>query len=97
MKMESKIIGGAGISPYILNETHGSQLERLCLQSSRRDLGFEKILIDFCIKEAKRLGYDECYVDSAKETLFPSEFFQEQGFQFNKKNKQKALLLWKAC
>jgi putative acetyltransferase len=97
MKMESKIIGGAGISFYPSKENHTCKLERICVQTDMRNLGFEKILIEFCVKEAKRLGYDQCCVDIAKEVLFSREFFQELGFQFIKKNQQKALLLWKVC
>lgn len=96
MKMESKIIGGAGIAPYPSNGTQSCLLETICIQSNMLDFESEKILIDFCIKEAKRLGYNQCYVDSAKEILFSSAFFQAQGFQSIKKNKQNGLL-WKAC
>ena len=96
MKMESKIIGGAGIAPYPSQENHTCKLEKICILFDMRDLGFEKILFEFCIKEAKKLGYDQCCVDITKEILFSTEFFQDQGFQFIKKNKQKALL-WKAC
>lgn len=97
MKMESKIIGGAGISPYLTNEPHVCKLERICIQSDMLGLGLEKILVDSCIKDAKKLGYDQCAVDTAKENLFSSEFFHAQGFQSLNKNKQKALLLWKTC
>lgn len=97
MKMESKIIGGAGISPYLSNKPHVCVLERICIQSDMHDLGFEKILIDFCIKKAKSLGYEQCCVDTAKETLFSNDFFHEHGFQLFKKNKQKASILWKDC
>ncbi len=94
MKMESKIIGGAGISPFLTNEPRVCALERICFQTDMQGLGFEKILVDCCIKEAKKLGYEQCYVETAKEPLFSNEFFHEQGFQ-TLKNKQKAL--WKAC
>lgn len=97
MKMESKIIGGAGFSPYLSNESHVCELEKICIQPDMHHLGFEKMLVDFCLKEAKRLGYDQCYVDTAKETLFPNEFFHKQGFQPLKNNKQKASILWKTC
>lgn len=89
MKMETKIIGGVGISPS--KESQSCSLEKICIQPDMLALGFEKLLIDFCIKEAKRLGYDHCYVDSAKENQISIQKFEEQGF----KNKQG--LLWKTC
>lgn len=97
MKMESKIIGGAGISPYLFNDPHICNLERICIQSDTPDLGFEKILIDFCVKKAKRLGYTQCYVNTTKEILFSNELFLKLGFQPLHKNKQKELILCKAC
>lgn len=101
MKMESKIIGGVGITPRLSNKQPDQrlncELEKICLQSDMQGYGFEKALIDFSIKQAKKLGYECCYVDTAKETLFSSDLFQELGFQFIKKNKQKTSLLWKTC
>ncbi|MBA2728694.1 MAG: MarR family transcriptional regulator [Parachlamydiaceae bacterium] len=97
MKMESKIIGGAGISPYECSDLHICQLEKICMHPEMHDLGFEKILIDFCIKEATQIGYKQCYVDIEKEAQFPPNLFQKQGFQALKNNKQNESLLWKTC
>jgi len=97
MKIDSKIIGGVGLSPYPSGENHDCQLGKICIQTDMRDLEFEKILIDSSIKEAKRLDYNCCCIDSSKEILFSSDFYQKLGFQFKKMNKQKASLLWKAC
>lgn len=96
MKMESKIIGVAGFFPSS-SESHVCELERICIQSDMYGFGFEKMLLDFCLKEAKRVGYDQCYIDTSKEIFFPIEFFLKQGFQKVKNNKQKASILWKAC
>lgn len=87
MKLDSKIIGGAGISPY--DQTY-CQLEFICLQNQKHYLEFEKLLIDSCMKEAKKLGYSKCYVDLIKENLLSKEFFLKQGFQPIKKINQKS-------
>lgn len=96
MKMESKIIGGAGISPYHIGP-QVCMLEKICLQSDLHERYLGKILIDFCVKEAKTLGYEQCYVNASEEICLSNEFFHEQGFQPLKKHKEKGLLLWKAC
>jgi putative acetyltransferase len=97
MKMGSEIIGGAGIIPCQSTKTPACEIEKICIQPDMRDVEFEKILIDFCLKEAKTLGYLKCSIDTAKETLVSQEFFQKQGFQFRKNNKQNESFLWKAC
>jgi putative acetyltransferase len=94
MIMETKIIGGLGLVPH---KTNGCQMEQVCLQSDMRDLGFEKILLDFCIGEAQRLGFTKCFIDAAQEILFSSEFLQQQGFELLKNKSQGGALLWKAC
>lgn len=96
MKMEGTIIGGAGIAPR-QNLPNVCELQKICLQPDLCESGFEKILIDSCIAQAKEHGYDQCFVDLAKENQFPLTLFQELGFQtYNKKNKNE-LLVWKAC
>lgn len=94
MKIDSKIIAGAGLSPYQPNQT-SCELSKLCIQPDKCHLGFEKLLIDYCIQEAKRLGYDRCYVGGGKEIPFSTDFFQKHGFQLN--SKQNKSYLWKAC
>lgn len=94
MKINSRIIGGAGLSPYQANPKN-CELTRLCIQPDKHSFGFEKILIDFCIQEAKKLGYEQCYVGSDKEAPFSPDFFLNLGFQFN--IKQNEPQLWKAC
>lgn len=97
MKMESKIVGGAGIAPYHSTDISSCELGKICLRPDTTNFGFEKLLIDYCIKEAKKLGYAECYVDIGKEFVLSADFFERQGFQFIKTNKQKTSLLWKVC
>ena len=93
MKMESKIIGGAGISPGQSGKSPVCVLEKTCINSDMLHLRLEKMIIDTCLKEAKRLGYEQCYVDTAKEILFSKEFFFEMGFHTLKENKQKVTIL----
>lgn len=95
MKIETRVIGGAGVCPY--HESSTCELANLCIQSDMGGVGFEKILIDFCMKEAKRLGYAKCIVDAEKAFGISSQVFQEQGFQWINKNKKQTSLLWKAC
>lgn len=92
MKMESKIIGGAGISPHP-TEVQSCQLERITIVPHMQDLGFEKILIDSCLHEAKKLHYAACYINITLEHLLSKEIFQNLGFQSSKSTS----LLWKAC
>lgn len=94
LKMDSKMIGGAGISPYDFREA-GCALEKIRLQPEMCKAGFEKLLIDFAMTEAKKMGYVHCYVDLTKERAFSCEFFQQQGFQ--ETDQDNAALLWKAC
>ncbi len=81
MKMDSKIVGGAGITPYHAAEGFSCELGKICLQADMHDLGFSKLLINACIQAATSHGYDQCYVDPVKETCLSKEFFQELGFQ----------------
>lgn len=62
MKLDSKIIGGAGISPCKSSKMPVCEIGRICIQPDMCDLELEKVLIDFCLKKAKKYGYDQCYI-----------------------------------
>lgn len=59
MKMDSNIIGGAGISP----SQNGCELKKMCFHPDMSEFGFDKILVDYCTKEAKKLGYKNCIIN----------------------------------
>lgn len=94
MKMENGIIGGVCISPHDLKKTSACMLSKLCLRSDMQDLELEKLLIEFSLKEAKKLGYKQCKVDITKETPISKELLQSMGFQ---KTKTGGSVFWKAC
>lgn len=96
MKIDSKIVGGGGIAPFHSDKTRSCELKKICLHPETLGLGFEHLLIDFCVQKAKKMGYTKCYVDISNEFLVSCDFFEQYGFQFVNNDKENALL-WKAC
>lgn len=97
MKLDSEIIGGIGMSPDSIGNNNQCQFKNTYFCSEWKEISFEEILLDGAIKEAKKLGYHKCLIDTAKENFLSLERYLEIGFQIFNKNKKAMALVWKAC
>lgn len=82
MKLEGKVIGGAGIS---MQANSHCQLENIHILNSVESREFARFLIEECIKKAKSLGYKTCLVENQNQ--IPAHLFLELGFKKGRNGK----------
>ena len=60
IKKGAKVAGGAGIASLQNPKTDVCELRKICLAPNARGLGLDDLLIDACLREAKKQGYRFC-------------------------------------
>lgn len=76
-----EVLGGAGIKP--LNDFEGNicELQKMYFSSKIRGKGYGKLLFDTCLKAAKKLGYEKCYLESAPQLKAAIHIYESFGFK----------------
>lgn len=76
-----KLVGGAGIFPTA-NLPHGCvELVKLYVLKDYRRYGIGRSLIDHAVLEAKRLGYQQIYLESMPELSKALDLYEHLGFR----------------
>lgn len=83
----NKILGGAGIFPTNALPAHTCELVKMYLSKEARGKGIGKTLLEVCFREAKKLGYNQMYLESMPELKTAISMYKSAGFQ----NIEKAL------
>ncbi|MEO6638578.1 MAG: GNAT family N-acetyltransferase [Ginsengibacter sp.] len=83
----NKLLGGAGIFPTDALPAHTCELVKMYLSKDARGKGLGKNLLEICIREAKKLGYKQMYLESMPELKTAIAMYKNAGFQ----NIEKAL------
>lgn len=83
----NKILGGAGIFPTEGLQEHTCELVKMYLAKDARGKGLGKTLLEKCMREAKKLGYTQMYLESMPELKTAIAMYKSSGF----KNIEKAL------
>lgn len=81
------VLGGAGIFPTEALPEHTCELVKMYLLKEARGKGLGKILLQQCISEAKKMGYNKMYLESMPELKTAIAMYKSSGF----KNIDKAL------
>jgi putative acetyltransferase len=76
LRKQSKVIGGLGIDT-MGDESGACILKHMNMKEDLRGLGLEELLVQVCMKEAKRQGYLKCYVMDKH----CSDIYQNYGFK----------------
>ncbi len=84
---ENHMLGGAGIFPTEGLQLHTCELVKMYLSKEARGKGLGKTLLEKCISEAKKLGYEKMYLESMPELENAIAMYNNSGF----KNIEKAL------
>lgn len=77
---DNKILGGAGIAPLQGGKTGTCELRKMYLTKEIRSLGLGTLLLQTCLNQAKQLGYDTCYLETAEKMLQAQQFYLRNGF-----------------
>ncbi len=78
-----QVIGGGGFSRLKGTSVEEGicELQKLYFLPQARGYGFGKKMLQFCIEEAKNLGYQEMYLETIPEMLEAIAMYQKFGFE----------------
>ncbi len=74
------VVGGAGIKPLKGFENDVCEFQKMYLSPYARGKGYGKLLFTRCLKEAKKLGYKRCYLESASQFKRAIKIYEKSGF-----------------
>jgi len=76
------VVGGGGIKPLRNFNPEVCELQKMYLSPSVRGKGLGKKLFDRCLYEAKKFGYEKCYLESASQLKTAIHLYEKSGFQY---------------
>ncbi|MGO2497086.1 MAG: GNAT family N-acetyltransferase [Vibrio litoralis] len=74
------VVGGAGIAP-LTGKPEVCELQKMYILNRARGQGFAKKLIDVCFEQARKIGFEQCYLESTAELKAALTLYQKLGFQ----------------
>ena len=77
--VNGKVVGGAGIAPF-LNYDDICELKKLFLLPSSQGLGIGKALSLACLSFAREQGYQQCYLDTLSSMQSAIALYKKLGF-----------------
>ncbi|MDF9398781.1 GNAT family N-acetyltransferase [Vibrio sp. 1180_3] len=78
-KMDGKVMGGAGIAAFNSSQ-EVCELKKLFLLPERRGHGLGIKLSKTCMKYAKDMGYQSCYLDTLSNMTSAIRLYEKLGF-----------------
>ncbi len=81
VEQDGLVFGGAGISPLEGNDKNICELQKMYFLPAIRGKGIGKKLLKFCLTEAKKLGFDKCYLETMPNMQTARYLYKEFGFK----------------
>ena len=82
LEEKGEVIGGAGIRPLREESPGICELQKMYFKPEARGKGWGKLIFDRCLKDAKALGYKQCYLESASVLKAAISIYEKNGFTF---------------
>ena len=77
----NKVVGGAGIAKLDNFKGATCELQKMYLLPIARGKGFGSKLIKTCLKKAKTLGFDNCYLETMPYMEAARKLYKKNGFK----------------
>jgi putative acetyltransferase len=77
-----KIIGGAGISQLESSTENICELQKMYFLEEARGKGIGFQMIQICLQEGIKLGYEKCYLETLPEMLTAQNLYKKAGFEY---------------
>ena len=80
LESNGKIIGGAGIAKLDNYEGNICEFQKMYFLAEARGLGLGSKMIAVCLKKAKELGYEKCYLETMPYMNAARALYKKNGF-----------------
>ena len=78
---DGEILGGGGIKPLKNFENEVCEIQKMYFSPKVRGKGYGRLLFEKCMQEAKKLGYKQCYLESASQLKAAIHIYESYGFK----------------
>ena len=79
---EDNIIGSAGIAPLANQKDNICELQKMYFSPVARGRGLGKKLITICLEQAKKFGFDQCYLETMPYMKAAQALYKKNGFEY---------------
>lgn len=81
IEANGEVLGGGGIKPLKNYEQTICEIQKMYFSPKLRGEGYGKQLFEKCLKAAKKLGYKQCYLESAPQLKAAVHIYEGYGFK----------------
>lgn len=75
------ILGGGGIKPLKDFEAEVCEIQKMYFSPKIRGKGYGKLMFEKCMAAAKKMGYKQCYLESASQLKAAIHIYESYGFR----------------
>ena len=76
------LIGGAGVAPLDNYEGNVCELQKMYFLKEARGRGIGKAMIKLCLLEARKYGFESCYLETMPNMENAQKLYQFAGFDY---------------
>lgn len=80
VEKEGKIVGGCGIAPLENEEAHICELQKMYFAPEIRGTGYAELIINKCLEFAKKVGFEQCYLETLSFMTTAQKLYKRIGF-----------------
>lgn len=82
VEMDGRVLGCGGIAPLDgSDDPEVCELRKMYFRDELRGLGMGRQLMELCLKDAKRLGFRKCYIETVERMEAAGALYRKFGFQ----------------
>ena len=81
LEEQGEVVGGGGVKQLEGTDKNICELQKMYLHPKARGKGYGKMLFDQCVKSARDLGYESCYLESASQLKSAIKLYELNGFK----------------
>lgn len=78
---QQQVVGCGGIGPLVGGDQDTCELRKMYFMPAARGRGMGKRLLQQCLQDARRLGYQQCYLETLSSMKEARGLYEHLGFQ----------------
>lgn len=81
VESNGEVLGGGGVKPLKDFESDICEIQKMYFSPKVRGRGYGRLLFEKCMEVAKKLGYKQCYLESASQLSAAIHIYDSYGFK----------------
>lgn len=80
-ELNGKIVGGGGVAPLEGGDPTVCELKKMYFLPEGRGKGLGQKVLSSCLKEARHIGFKQCYLETFNTMNFAMKLYEKNGFK----------------